>query len=89
MKSLLIKSPTDISTLAKNNNGVFPVQRTYEIIDGRRAVPAHGSREMPVWGQDYLGRTGYMESPYAYDAEVYVRSRILALIDYIQRLQTS
>jgi mono/diheme cytochrome c family protein len=87
MKPLLTKSPPDITMIEKNNHGVFPFQKTYELIDGRRTVPAHGTREMPVWGQDYLARSGYREFPYAYDADVYVRSRILALIDYMERIQ--
>lgn len=87
LSSLLTKAPADLTSIAKNNGGVFPFQRTYEIIDGRRAVAAHGPRDMPVWGRDYLARTGYLEHPYAYDTESYVRARILALIDYMQRLQ--
>jgi cytochrome c peroxidase len=45
--------PTDLSTLAKRNSGVFPVQRVYKIIDGRQEIKAHGPRTMPVWGREY------------------------------------
>lgn len=86
-KPWLTKSPSDLTTLAKANQGVLPHQRIYEVIDGRQAVAAHGSRDMPIWGNDYLakGRADYMDVPY--DPEAYVRSRISALIDYINRLQ--
>jgi hypothetical protein len=30
---------------------VFPSERTLEVIDGRRDVGEHGTREMPVWGR--------------------------------------
>lgn len=42
---------------------------------------------MPIWGQDYKVKAGeyYMETPY--DPEVFVRTRILALVDYLNRLQ--
>ncbi len=40
--------PTDLTLLAKGNNGVFPFTRVYEVIDGRRAVISHGPRNMPV-----------------------------------------
>ncbi|HWS03165.1 MAG TPA: cytochrome c, partial [Gammaproteobacteria bacterium] len=43
----------DISTLAKRNGGVFPVSRVYDVIDGREAVKAHGTRDMPIWGKHY------------------------------------
>jgi hypothetical protein len=45
---------------------------------------------MPVWGRDYSQESAkageyYLDVPY--DMEMYVRSRILALIDYLNRLQ--
>jgi mono/diheme cytochrome c family protein len=78
---------SDITGLAKKNNGVFPFARVYEFIDGTQVVKAHGTREMPIWGQDYKvkGAEYYMEVPY--DPEMYVRARILALTEYVYRLQ--
>jgi mono/diheme cytochrome c family protein len=86
-KQLLKKSPSDLTSLTKANKGVFPYQKTYEIIDGRQEVMAHGPREMPIWGNDYYakGVTSYFNVPY--DPELYVRIRIMALIDYLHRLQ--
>lgn len=71
----------DLTELSKKNNGVFPFMRVYETIDGRQTVPAHGTREMPIWGTDLS--SGY---PY-YNDEAFVRARILALTEYIYRLQ--
>ena len=48
---LKILSP-DLTILAKNNNGVFPTDSLYEIIDGSRTIPGHGTREMPIGGSD-------------------------------------
>ena len=42
--------PPDLSQLAKKNHGVFPSMHVAETIDGEFAPPAHGSREMPIWG---------------------------------------
>jgi mono/diheme cytochrome c family protein len=83
----LTKSPPDLTQLAKRNGGVFPIARAYEVIEGG-AVPAHGSRDMPVWGQDYRvqAATYFMDMPY--DPEFYVRTRILALVEYLSRLQS-
>lgn len=83
--ALLQRAAPDLTQLAKRNGGVFPISRVYEVIDG--AGPGHGSREMPIWGQDYRITAGryYMEIPY--DPEVYVRTRILALVEYLARLQ--
>lgn len=86
LKEMLNKSPPDLTQLAKNNNGVFPMDRLYKVIEGTD-TPAHGSRDMPVWGLDYRIQAGeyYMDVPY--DPEAYVRTRILALLEYINRLQ--
>ena len=83
-----LKTPVaDLTVLAKKNGGVFPVAKVYETIDGRQQIKAHGSREMPVWGMQYATKGAPMHDDYPYDAEAFVRGRILALIDYLYRLQ--
>lgn len=80
----LTKTPPDLTTLAKRNGGVFPLQRLYEVIDGRAQVPWHGPRDMPIWGRDYVSTAGeHLE----YYPERFARMRILALIDYLSRIQ--
>ncbi|QOZ52064.1 c-type cytochrome [Bradyrhizobium sp. CCBAU 53338] len=93
---LLKVPPPDLTVLAKNNNGVFPTNAVYETIDGSKAVPAHGTRDMPIWGErfnpvvnlphyvdpSYWQKAGPEQSP-----EVVVRKRILAVIDYLGRIQ--
>lgn len=83
---LLRRSPPDLTQLAKNNQGVFPMNRLYEVIEGGN-VAGHGGRDMPIWGRDYRIKDAerMMEAPY--DAEAMVRTRILALLEYINRLQ--
>ncbi len=89
-------SPPDLTVLARNNNGVFPKDAIYEIVYGSKAVPAHGPREMPIWGErfnpivnlphsvdpSYWTMAGPEQSP-----EVVVRKRILAVVDYLGRVQ--
>lgn len=84
---LLKKSPTDLSTLSRKNGGVFPVQRVYMVIDGREQVAVHGERDMPIWGRRFAVEDAPAHDEYPFDAEALVRSRILALIDYLNRLQ--
>ncbi len=82
--------PSDLTSLSKRNGGVFPFDRVYAVIDGREYVKGHGTRDMPVWGKDYQ-REGveaaehYVDMPY--NMEMYARARILALIDYLNRIQ--
>lgn len=82
----ILKVPmSDLTVLSKNNKGVFPFARVYEVIDGRQQVKAHGKGDMPIWGADY--RT--VGDPFhgSFDPEAVQAGRILALIDYIYRLQ--
>ena len=87
LKPYLTKGATDLTVLARQNGGVFPMNRVYEVIDGRTDVKAHGGRDMPVWGRDYNVKAAeyYMDVPY--DPDAYVRGKILSLIDYIYRMQ--
>jgi mono/diheme cytochrome c family protein len=79
----------NLTELSKKNNGVFPFMQVYETIDGTNSVTAHGTREMPVWGPQYkseiVGETVYDD--FRADAEAFVRARILALTEYVYRLQ--
>ena len=46
-------APTNLTALAKKNNGVFPFDAVYETIDGIKVIIAHGTRDMPIWGNRY------------------------------------
>ena len=82
--------PTDLTMLSRKNGGVFPYDRVYHVIDGREVVGAHGTRDMPVWGNvlaaEGTGATrSHSDAPI--DMEMEVRSRLLSLIDYLHRIQ--
>src|SRR5579863_948889 len=47
-------SPTDLTQLAAKNGGSFPGPRVAQVIKGDLSMPAHGSKEMPVWGPVFL-----------------------------------
>jgi mono/diheme cytochrome c family protein len=87
-KPFLTKSPTDLTLLTKKNAGIYPFHSVYAIIDGRQDVAAHGPRDMPVWGAQYNAKAAeyYMDVPYT--SEAFVRTRVLALTEYISRLQS-
>ena len=88
LKGYLTKSPSDLTTLSKRYGGAFPTQMVWEIIDGRTSadIGPHGSREMPVWGSTF--RAQALQYPgMASQPEWYVRGRIVALLDYLARIQ--
>ncbi len=91
MRAQLVKPPSDLTTYAKRNGGAFPTQLAWDVIDGRpTAIGAHGTREMPVWGQE-LRREAFRPPdrlpPGAPSPEWYVAGRISALIDYLASIQ--
>jgi hypothetical protein len=86
--------PTDLTILAKKNNGVFPVNMVHKIIDGRDSLSSHGTREMPIWGYRFVPPQHFIlkkADDYIYlppdSPEAVVYSRILAVIDYLNRIQ--
>ena len=76
----LITRPPDLTTLAVRNEGVFPTDRVFWVIDGRGEVAAHGPREMPIWGYEFgTDDRGRIDE----DA----RTRIKDIIGYLDSLQ--
>ena len=71
----------DLTTMAKRNGGIFPVKRTFEIIEG--AGKGHGPRDMPVWGQDYTEKASELFPDLPYNQSAYVRTRINAPMEYL------
>ena len=43
----------DLTSIARRAKGAYPRDRVAKIIDGRHIIGAHGSRTMPVWGEDF------------------------------------
>jgi hypothetical protein len=73
--------PTDLTVEAKNNNGEFPFEAVYDMIDGRKPIAASTSRHVPIWGQAFLS--------FGPDSQGIPRNRISAIIDYLKRIQAS
>ena len=58
VQSFLVKPPSDLTTITQRHGGKFPQELIWEVIDGRWSGDGgpHGSREMPVWGQEFKTR---------------------------------
>jgi mono/diheme cytochrome c family protein len=74
--------PADLTRLAAQNQGAFPADKVYAVIDGRdEGVPSHGTRDMPVWGLSFQTQGDDA------DQEAEVRARILDLVAYLKSIQ--
>ena len=75
----LKKSPANLTQLAVHSNGKYPQERVAQAITGNAQIAAHGSPEMPVWGDLF-------KSLNAGSADL-VQLRIVNLTSYIKTLQ--
>jgi mono/diheme cytochrome c family protein len=80
--SALRTPPADLTQIAKRRGGEFPVAEIAAYIDGRSEVRAHGSRDMPVWGERFSEQVGGGSL-----GEEVVRGNLLILMQYLQSLQ--
>jgi mono/diheme cytochrome c family protein len=77
--SALKTAPTDLTQLSKNNGGKFPDLKVAATIRGEGNIAAHGTPEMPMWGQLFWGMS------HGHEGEV--QQRVANLTKYIQSLQ--
>jgi len=71
--------PTNLTRFARTNGGVFPSERTRQVIDGR-GIASHGSVEMPVWGNVFKAAAAPGDSRS-------VQQRIDAIVAYLESIQ--
>jgi mono/diheme cytochrome c family protein len=82
LASSLLRPPVDLTRIGERSDGSFDEARVMSIIDGRRAVREHGTREMPVWGAVFEEKLqGKRYSKYT----VLLQGR--ALTDYLRSIQ--
>jgi mono/diheme cytochrome c family protein len=74
--------PSDLTGLARRNDGQFPEDYVRKVVDGRDFQQlAHGSVEMPVWGSHYQRSLLAL-------SEARIKDRIDALVVYLESIQT-
>ncbi len=79
--SLKVAVP-NLRELAKRNGGEFPSQKIEGIVDGRTALAPHGTRLMPVWGNELLREE--IGNPEAEKAEAELIHKI---VEYLRGIQ--
>jgi mono/diheme cytochrome c family protein len=77
--SALKVPPTDLTLLSKNNAGKYPSLKVSSFIRGESTTPAHGSKDMPVWGTLFWSMSSGHEGE--------VQQRVTNLTHYIESLQ--
>jgi mono/diheme cytochrome c family protein len=85
----LKKKPANLTLLSKNNGGVFPEKEVRDFIDGTKTASAHGTREMPIWGNAFRLRQASMGAGYggAGLTQTQVDEKINTLVNYVKSIQ--
>jgi mono/diheme cytochrome c family protein len=78
----LVKRPANLTAIAARRAGAFPAGEIARFIDGRFDLPAHGSREMPVWGRHFAA-----DVPDPGTGESIARGHIASLVEYLKSVQ--
>ena len=71
--------PTDLTALAEKNGGKYPALKVAAILRGEEVPSAHGSKDMPIWGNLFWKMSG------GHEAEV--QQRVANLSKHIESLQ--
>ena len=76
--SALKSQPTDLTTITRRNNGKFPELHMQQVIKGDAGITAHGSLDMPTWGNIFksISANG-----------TFAEMRINALVEYLKQIQ--
>jgi hypothetical protein len=77
--------PPDLRAISLRSGGTFPREELAAFIDGRGGLAAHGSREMPVWGEQLYAGPG----PANPDVEKARRGAIELLLLYLESIQST
>lgn len=85
----LEKQPVDLTQLAAKNDGTFPRELVRRLVDGRGMPRAHGTPEMPVWGDWFASQIASGGAAKTDDSEVQrqVNDRIDRIVAYLRALQ--
>ncbi len=82
---ILTLQPPDLTALTTRHDGVFPMQRVIDRIDGQEPLVAHGS-PMPVYGPFFDGVQNVpLKAPTG--QPVLVTQPIADLVSYLQAIQ--
>jgi len=71
--------PTDLTQLAAKNGGKYDALKVSSVIRGESALAAHGTKDMPIWGNLFWQISGGHQSE--------VQQRVANLTKYIESLQ--
>lgn len=72
-------APADLTLIAKRNGGTFPAEHVKTMVNEWVDISAHGSREMPIWGELF--------NPKNAASQQIANDRFKSLVAYMESIQ--
>jgi mono/diheme cytochrome c family protein len=82
LATILEPKPADLRAIAARRDGVFPDAEIVRIVDGRDPIVAHGTRDMPVWGERLRDEVGLGPT-----TEARTRGTLNLIVQYLKSVQ--
>jgi mono/diheme cytochrome c family protein len=76
------EKPTDLTVIARDNEGEFPSLAVVAAIDGTRSLRAHGVSDMPVWGEAFAS-----VPVWSAERQAEARGKIILITEYLRSIQ--
>ena len=83
--------PADLTDITRRHGGTFPEALIFETIEGLDMPTAHGTRDMPIWGDVFIGEAvgTSVSIDAAKKAATEVEQRINRLVKYLGSIQNT
>ena len=79
--------PADLTHISESNDGEFPKETVFKIIDGRKPVRGHGGGDMPIWGDVFQSSLAQDPASANETGEERAQRKIKELVLYLESIQ--
>lgn len=85
----LKSAPSDLTMISAHNGGMFPIENVYQVIADTDLQRAHGTNEMPIWGNRFNSEVIAQEGEYGSGSsgQQTAQARILELVYFLATIQ--
>jgi mono/diheme cytochrome c family protein len=86
---MLTNGPSDLTKIAAENGGTFPIETIYNVIADPDQNRAHGTSEMPIWGNRFNDQIIAQEGEFGVggSAGPTAQAQILELVYFLATIQ--
>lgn len=79
--------PTDLTRISESNDGEFPNEMVFKVVDGRVPVRGHGGGDMPIWGDVFQSSLAQDPASAVETGEERAQRKIKEMVLYLESIQ--